>query len=253
MIRFLTFHLLTGIVFTKHMYDSFSHNGHVSYCKGKKYMETSAKSTEEQPLVIRLLLACGVIGPLLFIVVFLIEGATRPNYSAWHHIVSSLSQGDGGWMQMMNFIACGALVLAFAIGLRRVLGTGRGSTWGPILLGIFGLSLIGAGFFVTDPLLGYPPGAPSTPTVHGILHNLLSLFVFASLIAACFVLARRDTAGRGWVLYSVATGILVAAFFVATDVVAFLNGPAGLIQRICIIIGWSWIAVLAIRLLRRSR
>ncbi|GHO65165.1 hypothetical protein KSC_040570 [Ktedonobacter sp. SOSP1-52] len=218
-------------------------------------METSTQSTGEQSVAIRLLLACGAIGPLLFIVVFLIEGAIRPHYSAWQNVVSSLSQGEGGWIQMANFIVCGALVLGFAIGLRRALRTGRGSTWGPILLGIFGLCLIGAGFFVTDPLLGYPPGASSTPTVHGTLHNLLSLFVFASLIAACFVLARHeaaDPAGRGWAWYSVATGILVAVFFVVTDVVALLNGPAGLMQRICIIIGWSWIALLAIRLMSKK-
>ena len=218
-------------------------------------METSTKSTGEQPLVIRLLLACGAIGPLLFIVVFLIEGAARPGYSVWQDTVSALSLGEGGWMQITNFIVCGALVLGFAIVLRRVLRTGRGSTWGPTLLGIFGLCLIGAGVFVTDPLLGYPPGAPSTPTVHGTLHNLLSLIVFASLIAVCFVLARRDAANpaqRGWVFYSVATGILVAVFFVLTDVVALLGGPAGLMQRICIILGWSWIALLAIRLMNRS-
>jgi hypothetical protein len=38
----------------------------------------------------RALLACGVIGPLLFISVFLLEGATRPGYSAWRHVVSAL-------------------------------------------------------------------------------------------------------------------------------------------------------------------
>jgi hypothetical membrane protein len=218
-------------------------------------MEASAKSTGERSFIIRLLLACGAIGPLLFIVVFLILGATRPHYSAWQNVVSSLSLGEGGWMQIINFIVCGALVLGFAIGLRRALHTGRGSTWGPILLSIFGICLIGAGVFATDPLLGYPPGAPSTPTVHGTLHNLLSLFVFASLIAACFVLARRDAANparRGWAFYSVATGLLVAVFFVLTDVVALLGGPAGLMQRICIILGWSWIALLAIRLMNRS-
>src|SRR5213082_3059636 len=44
-----------------------------------------------QRFITRLLLACGVIGPLLFIIVFLIEGATRPGYSAWRHAVSQLS------------------------------------------------------------------------------------------------------------------------------------------------------------------
>src|SRR5690348_10334304 len=104
-------------------------------------MVTLAKGTSERPLLLRLLLACGFVGPLLFIVVFLIEGATRPGYNAWHHFVSSLSQGEQGWMQIANFIVCGVLVICFAFGLRRVLSPGRASLWGPLLLGIFGLCL----------------------------------------------------------------------------------------------------------------
>jgi hypothetical membrane protein len=221
--------------------------------KENNTMTTSAKGRGEQTLTLRLLLACGAIGPLLFIVVFLIEGATRPDYSAWHNFVSLLSLGEQGWMQIANFLICGVLVLCFAIGLRRVLRQGKGSTWGPILLGIFGLSLIGAGLFVPDPLLGYPPGAPNTPTFHGILHMVVSLIAFISLPAACFVLARRfagDPAWRSWTLYSIATGILVVVFFIAADVVASPNpnAPAGLVQRLSIIIGWGWIALLALRL-----
>jgi Protein of unknown function (DUF998) len=218
-------------------------------------METSGQSAGEQKVSIRLLLVGGAIGPLLYIVVFLIEGATRPHYSALYHVVSSLSLGNGGWIQTTNFIVSGALVLGFVIGLRRVLHTGRGSTWGPILLGIIGLCLIGAGIFVTDPRLGYPPGASSVTTVHGILHEIFGQLQFFSLMAVCFVLARRDAAapfGRGWARYSVATGLLVAVFYVAFVLTGVLDGPAGLMQRICIIIGWSWIARLSIRLMSKK-
>jgi hypothetical protein len=220
-------------------------------------METSAQNTGEQKVSTRLLLACGAIGPLLNIVVILILGATRPGYNAWQIPDSSLELGAGGWIQITNYIVCGALLLGFAIGLRRVLRTGRGSTWGPILLGIFGLSFIGLGIFVTDPVLGYPPGASSTPTVYGTLHNLLGQLQFISLIAACFVLARRDaadSASRGWAWYSVATGLLIAASDVAF-VLAFKlwdGGPVGLIARIGIIGGGSWIAGLSIRLMRKK-
>jgi hypothetical membrane protein len=220
-------------------------------------METSTKSAGEQKVSIRLLLAGGAIGPLLFIVVFLIEGATRPHYSVWQDAVSALSLGEGGWMQITNFIVCGALVLGFAIGLRRVLRTGRGSTWGPILLGIYGLTFIVTGIFVTDPVLGYPPGASSAPTVYGTLHNLFGQLQFISLIAACFVLARRDAADparRGWIWYSVATGLLIAASDVAFVLTFKLwdGGPVGLIERIGIIGGCIWIVVLAIRLMSKK-
>ena len=59
-----------------------------------------------QSPVTRFLIACGAIGPLLFIMVFLIEDATRPGYNAWHNYVSSLSLSDQGWMQIANFLTC---------------------------------------------------------------------------------------------------------------------------------------------------
>src|SRR5437763_14863671 len=146
----------------------------------------------------RVLLACGVIGPPLFVIVFLIEGATRPGYSAWRHYVSQLSLGEGGWIQIANFLLCGLLSLCFALGLRRTLQGGTGATWGPLLFAVFGLGLIVAGIFVTDPALGYPTGAPPGPprlathaTLHASVHGLAGLLVFSSVAAACFVLARR--------------------------------------------------------------
>ena len=97
------------------------------------------------------LLLCGVIGPLLFILVFLIEGATRPGYSAWRTDVSYLALSNQGWEQIANFIVCGSLCIAFAVGLWQIWRTGRASVWGPLLIGLFGLGLLIAGVFVTDP------------------------------------------------------------------------------------------------------
>jgi hypothetical protein len=210
----------------------------------------------------RLLLACGVIGPALFVVVLLIEGATRPGYSAWRHFGSQLSLSDQGWEQIANFLVCGLLVLAFAVGLRHMWRGGRGATWGPILLGVFGLSLIAAGIFVTGPALGYPPGASlsSQESWHSTLHGLAGLGAFGSLAAACFVLARRfggDPQWRGWALYSVVTGVVVVLSFIGSNATAVLDmtgtwsgAPTGLVQRIGIIAGWGWISFLAFRLLR---
>ncbi|HEV2580885.1 MAG TPA: DUF998 domain-containing protein [Ktedonobacteraceae bacterium] len=215
--------------------------------------------------VTRLLLACGAIGSLLFILVFLIEGATRPGYSAWHNFVSSLSLSDQGWEQIANFLVCGILMLLFAIGLRQVFHTGRSSLWGPTLMGIFGLALVVAGIFVTDGSLGYPPGAHGGTwhqTLHGTIHGLAGLVTFTSLAVACFVMARRFAGNpnwKGWALYSIVTGVIVEVSFIASTTVSALDqsgilpgSPTGLLQRIGIIAGWSWIALLAIRLLRRE-
>lgn len=218
-----------------------------------------------QSPVTRFLIACGAIGPLLFIIVLLIEGATRPGYRAWHNYGSSLSLSDQGWMQIANFLVCGLLTLGFAIGLRQVLRTGRGSIWGPLLLGIFSMALIVAGLFVTDPSLGYPPGTHGggPQTLHGTIHGLAGLVAFSALALASFVMARRfagDPNWKGWALYSIVTGAVVIVFFIASTTVSALDesgvlpgSPTGLFQRIAIIVGWGWIALLAIRLLSKMR
>jgi hypothetical protein len=228
-------------------------------------MQTEKNSAIDQNSATRYLIAGGVIGPLLFIIVFLIEGATRPGYNAWHHYVSNLSLSNQGWMQIANFLVCGLLTLGFAVGLRQVLYVGRRSMWGPVMIGIFSIALIVAGIFVTDPSLGYPVGTHSSgpQTLHGTIHGVAGLVAFSSLAIAGFVMARRfagDPAWKGWTFYSIITGILVAVFFIASTVVSALdeNGilpgsPTGLLQRIAIIAGWSWIAFLAIRLLSKMR
>ena len=45
-------------------------------------MELENNLVTGRGVVLRMLLAGGVVGPLLFIVMFLLEGATRPSYSA---------------------------------------------------------------------------------------------------------------------------------------------------------------------------
>ncbi len=218
--------------------------------------------TRDYPLTTRLLIACGAIGPILFILAFIVESATRPGYSAWHNFVSDLSLSNQGWVQIASFLICGICVFCFALGLRQVFRAGKGAVWGPILLGVFGLSLIIAGLFVTDPSLGYyPPGtSSSTQTLHGMIHGLNAPLAFGSLAIAIFVLARRfarDPAWRGWALYSLVTGIIFLGSFFACLIVAILdqkgillNSPTGLLERIAIIVGWGWITLLSMRLLR---
>jgi hypothetical protein len=228
-------------------------------------MVVENRQTADYSPVNWLLIACGAIGPILFIVVFLIEGATRPGYSAWRNFVSDLSESSLGWIQIASFLVCGALVFCFAFGLRRVFRSGRGATWGPLLLGAFGLSLIVAGIFVTDPSLGYyPDGTPAgAQTLHGTIHGVAAPVVFGLLTAATFVFAWRfahDPLWRGWGAYSLVTGVVCVVTFIACLATAVLdehgvlpNSPTGLLERIAIIVGWGWIALLAIRLLRQMR
>jgi hypothetical protein len=208
------------------------------------------------------LLLCGAIAGPLFTVAWIVEGATRANYHPLRHPVSSLAFGDFGWMQIANFIVAGLVTLAFAIGLRRALQPLGGSRWGPLLIGAYAIGLLGAGIFVTDPVSGYPPGTPDMlleySSMPAALHDLFSIPTFVGLPIACFVFARRFAGWgqRGWALYSAVTGLAFAVMFVLASAgfaqAEGLVDLAGLFQRITISIGWSWLTLLAMQLLKGS-
>jgi hypothetical protein len=211
----------------------------------------------------RYLLACGL-APALFVAVVLVEGAVRPGYDPLHHFGSELSLGSGGWMQVTNFIGTGLLVLGFAAGMRRALGSGRGSVAAPILTAVFGVTLIVAGIFPTDPKPGYPPGTTGTTaatTVPGMIHDLNALPCFAALTAAMLMFAVRfagEPGRRVWMWCSLAIALAVAVTFVLSGVLFSQAAAAGtldtsyhgLVQRFTIALGFGWLSVIALLLLR---
>jgi len=216
-------------------------------------------SSETTAQLTRVLLACGVVAGPLYIVVGVIEMLIRPGFDLRRHSLSLLSNGDLGWIHIAMLVSTGLLTIAGAVGMRRVLRSGRGRPWGPLLVGVYGLGLIGAGFFVADPALGFPPGTPADATTiswHGLMHFVSGGVGFLGLIAACFVFARRFAALRQprWAAYCVATGILFfAAFFgIATGsqqgaaTLAFVN----LAFSVAVVLGWAWVSAMAARLMR---
>ena len=166
---------------------------------------------------IRALLACGVVGGPLFLVVALTQAFTRDGFDLARHPISLLSLGDLGWIQIANFTLTGVLYVACAVGMRRVLRPGRAGTWGPRLVGAMGVGLIMGGVFVTDPGAGFPPGAPAGApeqvTWLGVLHNVGPVLALDGMVVGCLVLARRFSAlgQRSWAAAGVATAVAVVA------------------------------------------
>lgn len=211
----------------------------------------------------RRLLGCGVAGPVIFVASFAGQGAVRPGYDPLRHPVSALALGGpGAWVQTATFLITGALLVAYAVGLWQ-LGEDdgvrlRGAV--AILIMLVALGLVGAGVFACDPIGGYPPGSPvpAPRTPRGVAHDLFSTPVFTCLpAAACVVAVRCWRVGRwGWAAYSVVSGVLVIVFFVLASV-GFAQHPAlastaGLWQRCCLVIGFGWLAAVAVRLLRQT-
>jgi hypothetical membrane protein len=181
----------------------------------------------------RVLLWCGVGGTASFVVTFLLNDALWPDYDPMHDSVSEAAIGPGGWVQIASFIFSGLLITASSFALSRAVNrrTGR-------LVRTFGVGLVLAGVFVSDPV------PHDHATSHGTAHTIVSIIVFTSLVLACFAAAgwRPD---RVWRWYCIATGVAVVALFVG-------SGGVGIWQRLTIAVGWAWLIVLTVLALRAT-
>jgi hypothetical membrane protein len=200
------------------------------------------------------LLGYGVIAGPVFVTVALAQALTRDGFDLSKHAWSLLANGDLGWIQTANFILTGLMTVAAAIGLRRALAPGRARTWAPLLIGVYGVSLIGAGVFRADPALGFPIGTPETTTIswHGMLHFMVGGIGFLCLIAACFVLASRLTrdGGRPLAWFSRATGVVFLAGF--AGIASGSHGPTTLAFVAAVLTVWAWVSTISVRFYRTA-
>ena len=205
-------------------------------------------------------LVAGVVAPLLFTAVWLLDGATRAGYDPMRHQVSLLSLGDRGWLQVASFLVTGVLLLVFAHGLRQVLQAGAARRAVPGAIAVSGVGLVLAGVFSTQPMFGYPPGTPeglaAAVTLTDVLHLLAAFLLFAGLLALPVALARRWwlAGDRGWAIASATIAIVVFIAFGLSG-----GGPSGellvpaasgLLQRVSLVAGLGWVLVLAVRSIR---
>jgi hypothetical protein len=200
----------------------------------------------------RRLLGAGIAAGPLFLGTWLAQALTRDGFDPARHPISLLAVGDGGWVQVANFVVTGALFVACGTGLRRVLDTGPGRVWGPRLVAAFGVGLVVAGVFVTDAGAGFPAGAPDGAPVmswHGALHEVGYVLAQLSWTAAAAVFARRFVAlGRRGA--AAATG----AAIVAALAIAAWPDPASFTIRIVVAsaVQFGFVAALAASMLRRA-
>jgi hypothetical membrane protein len=90
-----------------------------------------------------------IVGPVMFVLVMVVEQMLRPGYSDLSNAISDLGVDINGWsyswMFTISIILLGLLTLLSAHALLRVLGQ-RART-GTILLGLAGVGSIGVGIF----------------------------------------------------------------------------------------------------------
>jgi hypothetical membrane protein len=204
----------------------------------------------------RLLMAGTVAGPLYLGVGFA-QAVVRDGFDITQHAFSLLANGRFGWIQIVNLVLTGALVIIAAQGVRRALEladpSGRGARSSGRLLSVYGASLIVAGVFTADPALGFPPGTPAGPTPiswHGLVHFAAGGVGFACFIAACLVLARRfhRQGMRPWAIFSAATGVIFLFAFLGIS--SGSQGPTTLAFVGAVTLSFVWLLALTRKLAR---
>lgn len=194
-------------------------------------------------------------GSVLFVSVFTVYGWLCPGYSPTSMFVSELSLGPYGWVQMLNFVLTGALVVVFGRGLAAHFTAGAASRTGAVLVQCMGVSLIVSGLFTTDPSAMF-----DQVSSHGAVHGIFGAIFFTLAPVSCFVFYRRfrrDGAWRPLAGWTLAVGVVLT---LGIGLLKFSQQPGsglfewkGLVQRVILVTIMAWIFAVASRLRRLDR
>lgn len=190
----------------------------------------------------------GVIAPIWFTTLVVVQGFLLPDYSHVRLPISALAAWPTGWIQNINFYVTGALLTAFAVALRHGVQPTRRGGAGVALLALGGLGVVWAGIFPWKMVDGVPTETPA--------HVIGAVIAFAATGLGFLLFSRRMIADPRWrnlASYTRLTGIAVLLLFVAVgffavDAGAPLHAWAGLLQRVLCAVWFLCVIVLAIRL-----
>jgi hypothetical protein len=209
--------------------------------------KTRTDKCDPRIAITKSLLGYGILAMPFYVIVSVIEGATRAGFDFTTHDWSLLANGHLGWIHIANLVLTGLMTVAFAIGL----GRSTGSAWTGRLVTLYGIGLIGAGVLIADPANGFPAGTADGAGAiswHGAGHMVSAAIGFAGLIAACFVLARHYSrrGDRGWAWFARTTGAVFALSFLG---IAGSGGAAASVLAFtaAVLLVTVWSAATAVR------
>ena len=212
-----------------------------------------ASRDTRSPGLTPLLALAGLVAPLWFTTLVIVQGRLQPDYSHVAMPVSALAAWPAGWIQNLNFFVSGGLLIAFAIGLHLGIRPTRRGAVGIGLLLASGVGNEVAGLFPWRMINGVPTESAS--------HVVGALLSFLGASIGLMVVSRRmaaDPQWRGLANYTLATGGAMLLLFVALAAFAIddetpLHPWAGLLQRVVVALWFLCVIVLADRLRRVSR
>ena len=211
---------------------------------------TATRQFDSAAAVTRSLLGWGVVAGPFYVTFGLVLALTRPGFSLSEHALSLLMLGDWGWLQRVNLVLSGLMVLAAAYGFFRAIRSGRGLAVAAGV-GVFGTCLLLSAAFPPDPVDGFPPGAVATATTSGILHLVFGALGFVAIAVAAFAYAAwtRAEGIEGQRVPAIVLGSLVLAGFVGGAALA-TSGVGVALLWIAVLAGWMWLALASARVYR---
>jgi hypothetical membrane protein len=204
--------------------------------------------------MIAALAAAGIAGPIIFAVVALVQSVLRQDHSLVEHPISALAAGTSGWVQNVNVLLFGLLMIAYAVGLH--LGV-RPSRWGWVglaFLVLSGIGLMWGGVFPTTDATG---AFDETRVLH--IPGFIMTFLGGGI--GLIAMSRRMTRDSRWqsvATYALATGITMLVLILVGG--GFVRPPGaplhtwlGLFQWVLLAVWFPCTIILALRLLRLAR
>jgi hypothetical membrane protein len=208
-----------------------------------------AGANVERVTVRKVLVAGGILAPILWATVFLYVGTLRPGYSHTRQHISALAERGSSTqhlMQVAGFLVQGLMLAGFGVAMGLASGSAAAGV-SASLVTVAGLAKISAGIFVPDPCCSVIPASTSQH-----IHNASGAIHFLTLAGAAALCGVSGTTLFGsrvaWLQwYSLASVVLAVSLpplLIATGIAG--GGDVGLFQRASFGVLNLWILVSAI-------
>jgi len=202
----------------------------------------------------RLGAAAGIAGPLAFTAAWAGASLLQTGHAATEVQISGLAAPDARdpWIMITGFLVLGGCSAGFGAALNRQLGgTGRAGP-GPRLIQAAGALTVAAGLLRRDQMLLTDPAGESW---HNHAHDVVSALIYAALLVAPLLLARRLRGDRrfGVLRVPLAASSLVSAGVLAVFYAQAASSWNGLLQRVAVSLPLAAMCAVAARMLGAER
>ena len=196
----------------------------------------------------------GLIGPIVFTLVTIICASLRTGYSHINQFISELGATTTPHAGLLNYgglIPFGLMILAFSISVLLLLPASVLAKVGAILISLFGIGIVIAGYFPCDE--GCPPRGGS---IANLVHIAVPGPAFVSAIIGIFLFAfafRKLIFWKQFWIYSLVLALVAATFLIV--LVNYLESPVfkGLWQRLLLATIFLWLSLTAVKLFKLNQ